>query len=364
APALQGRAARRGPAARPAATMIGAGSGFLVDAGGTIVTNHHVAGEAERITVTLADGTELPARLVGTDPVTDIAVIKVDPPPGGPPLPFLRFAEGPPPRPGDWALVVGNPFGIGASVSLGIVSARGRSLGGPASGDLIQTDAAINPGNSGGPLCDDAGRVVGVTTAIVSPTGGSVGIGFAVPAAVAAPVVAALQSSQGLVRGWLGVQAQTMTRELARAMGGAPPQGTLLDDLVPDGPAARAGLRPGDVVTALEGEATDGPQGLARAVGLHPPGTELRLFVWRQGQEATVPVVLGAAPSRPAPPPMPATPEHRGFGLVLGPPGHAAGAPPGPVVLRVTPGGAADGAGLQPGDVVLGVGAAAVRTPR
>jgi serine protease Do len=367
-----GRMAGRAQARIPSATnLIGAGSGFIVDPDGTIVTNHHVVGEALRITVTLADGTELPARLVGTDPVTDIAVLKVDPPPGRPPLPALRFAEGVPLRPGDWALVVGNPFGIGASVSLGIVSARGRNLGGPASGDLIQTDATINPGNSGGPLFDVAGQVAGVTTAIVTPTGSSVGIGFAVPAAIAAPVVLALRVHGRMERGWLGVEAQAMTRELAKAMAGAPPQGALVDAVAPGSPAERAGLRPGDVLVSLEGQPTDGPFALARNFGRLQPGTEARLEVWRQGQELSVPVLAGIAPVAPPPPAVVATPEHRGYGLALAAAAHPArgdrrGAtePPGTVVSKVAPGGAAEQAGLQPGDVILEIGNATIHTPQ
>lgn len=347
----------------------GAGSGFIIDADGTIVTNHHVAGEAQRITVTLADGTELPAQVVGSDPVTDIAVLKVTPPAGRGPLPTLRFAEGPPPRVGDWALVMGNPFGIGASVSLGVVSARGREIGGPIWGDLIQTDAAINPGNSGGPLFNLEGRVAGVTTAIVSPTGTNVGVGFAVPAAVAARVVQALRTEGRFARSFLGVDAQPMTTALSRGLGGAPPRGALIDRVIPGTPADAAGLQAGDVVTALDEAPMDSPAALARAVALVAPGNTAELAFWRAGREMTASLRLVAAPApaqRAATPPPPPAPDRRGYGLQFNAPpgGRAAGRGEARAVVgRVAPGGAAAEAGLRQGDVVISVGGAAVRGP-
>ncbi len=249
---------------------LGEGSGFVVDPSGLVVTNFHVAGRAERIAVAFADGLVLPARVVGLDERTDLALLRVDPPH---PLPTVRFAEGAPPRVGDWVLAAGNPFGLGPSVSVGIVSARGRVLGAGPYDDFLQTDASINPGNSGGPLFDGDGRVVGVNTAILSPSGGSAGIGFAVPAEIAAHVVAALRADGRVNRGWLGVEADTAAE--------AAPGGARIAAISAAGPGDRAGLRPGDVVTAIDGQPVRDARALARLVADQQPGSEVTLDVAR-----------------------------------------------------------------------------------
>ncbi|MFT8246743.1 S1C family serine protease [Roseomonas sp. BN140053] len=250
--------------------VMGQGSGFIVDPSGLVVTNFHVAGRAEKIVVSLADGTELPARVVGSDERTDLALLQVA---TDKPLPAVSFADGAAPRVGDWVLAVGNPFGLGPSVTAGIISAHGRDIGAGPYDQFLQTDAPINPGNSGGPLFDTQGRVVGVNTAILSPSGASAGIGFAVPADLASRVVASLRSDGRVARGWLGVQTETLAE--------GPRNGALVAGVLHDGPAAKAGLRPGDVITAVDGQPVRDARTLARLVADHRPGGELSLAIAR-----------------------------------------------------------------------------------
>ena len=282
-----GGQARRGNPA-PHRTL-GEGSGFVVDPSGLVVTNFHVAGRpAERILVAFADGLVLPARVVGVDERTDLALLRVEPPH---PLPTVRFAEGAAPRVGDWVLAAGNPFGLGPSVSVGIVSARGRVLGAGPYDDFLQTDAPINPGNSGGPLFDLDGRVVGVNTAIVSPSGGSAGIGFAVPAEIASRVVAALRTDGRVSRGWLGVEADAVAEGAS--------EGAQVAAVSPEGPGARAGLRPGDVVTAIGEQPVRDARTLARLVADHPPGSEVSLTVARGADTLVLHTVVQDQPTLP-----------------------------------------------------------------
>ena len=273
---------QNGAAPQPRRVM-GEGSGFIIDPAGYIVTNYHVGGKAAGLRVTLQDGTELEAKLVGGDARTDLALLKVEP---KQPLPAVSFATGTPPRVGDWVLAVGNPFGLGASVSAGIVSARGRDLGAGPYDDFLQTDAAINPGNSGGPLFDTEGHVVGVNTAIVSPSGGSVGIGFAIPAELASHVVQALREHGAVQRGWLGV-------ELAPVEGGS---GVRVVGVQRGGPAARAGLRPGDLITEADGGSLADGRSLARRVADHAPGSAMSLAVKRGAAVTDLQVTLGNQP--------------------------------------------------------------------
>jgi len=264
--------------------VFGAGSGFIIDPSGIIVTNDHVVGGASRITVSMADGRELPAHILGIDQLTDIAVIKVS---AGYPLPFVHWGDSRQVEVGDWILVAGNPFGLGGTVTAGIISARGRDIMSGPFDDFLQLDAPINPGNSGGPAFDMSGGVIGVNTAIISPTGGSVGIGFAIPSQIAEGVVTALEEHGHLDRGWLGV---AVTDDDARP-------GVKVTAVEPDGPAGRAGLRSGDRILAVDGAPVDTALGLIRAVAEIHPGRSARLTVARRGRYLSEVVVVGLRPS-------------------------------------------------------------------
>ena len=270
----------------------GAGSGFVIDSSGVIVTNNHVVGHADKIVVSLSNGTELQAHVIGTDELTDIAVIKVD---GAPALPAVTWGDSRAVEVGDWILAAGNPFGLGSSVSAGIVSARGRDIGAGPFDDFLQIDAPINPGNSGGPTFNLDGQVVAVNTAIVSPTGGSVGIGFAIPSEIARPIVDQLLEKGHIDRGWLGVAVQ----DVAATPGVARPRttGVVIANVDRTGPAARSGLQQGDIVTAVNGTVVDTAHELIKLVSATPPGSGLKLTVKRHGQVLEVPVTVGRRPS-------------------------------------------------------------------
>ena len=266
--------------------VLGAGSGFIIDPTGIIVTNNHVVGHADRIVVSLSNGTELPAKVLGTDELTDIAVIKVQSPD---PLPAVSWGDSKHMEVGDWIMAAGNPFGLGSSVTAGIISARGRDIGAGPFDDFIQLDAPINPGNSGGPTFNLDGQVIAVNTAIVSPTGGSVGIGFAIPSEMAERIVADLRDKGHIDRGWLGVSVQDSPHQ-------TPGSGVGIAGVDRTGPAARAGLRAGDVVQAVNGEQVDSARGLIRAVAAANPGASIHLTLKRRGESMDVPVVVGRRP--------------------------------------------------------------------
>jgi serine protease Do len=265
----------------------GAGSGFIIEPSGVIVTNGHVVGEATRVTVTTQDGTEYPARVVGVDELTDIALLRITP---RAPLAAVSLGVSANMRVGQWVLAAGNPFGLGGSVTSGIVSARGRDIGAGPFDDFIQTDAPINPGNSGGPLFNMAGEVIGINTAIYSPSGASAGIGFAVPSDLARPVVEALLRDGRVDRGWLGVSVADAEDQ------GRGRRGAVIMGVERGSPAARAGLRQGDLVTALNGEPVATSRALVRGVAGLPPGETVRLTLNRGGRSQEVAVQIGRRP--------------------------------------------------------------------
>jgi len=272
--------------------MIGAGSGFILDPSGIIVTNNHVVGNADKITVFLTDGSELHAHLLGTDELTDIAVIKVD---AGHLLPSVGWGDSRAVQVGDWIMAAGNPFGLGGSVTAGIVSARGRDIGAGPFDDFFQLDAPINPGNSGGPTFNMAGQVIALNTAIVSPTGGSVGIGFAIPSEIAERIVDELLSKGRVDRGWLGVEVDTDTTHHRKS-------GAAIASVDHGGPAARAGVKPGDVVMSINGDRVDNPRQLIRAVSSVNPGGLARLRIRRSNQVLELAVTVARRPPEPPPP--------------------------------------------------------------
>ena len=264
--------------------VLGAGSGFIVDPSGIIVTNDHVVGHAAKIVVSLTDGREFPARVLGDDELTDVAVIKVDAPAA---LPFVPWGDSRKTEVGDWILAAGNPFGLGGSITAGIVAARGRDIGAGPFDDFLQLDAAINPGNSGGPTFNQAGQVVGMNTAIVSPNNGSVGIGFAIPSEIVEPIVAELRAHNHIDRGWLGVSVEDAAE---------PGQGVAVASVEKGGPAAKAGMRAGDVVVAVNGDHIDTARGLIKAVAAVPPGHPARLSVRRGSETMEITVTVGQRP--------------------------------------------------------------------
>ena len=277
-------------------TAQGAGSGFFISQDGFIVTNNHVVADATEIKVKMSDGRELPARLIGRDPATDLAVIKVD----GDNFKYVSFEETAQPRVGDWVIAIGNPFGLGGTATAGIVSAKARDIGGNENPytDFLQIDAAINRGNSGGPTFDIYGRVIGVNSAILSPSGGSVGIGFAIPAETAKSITERLMRGESIERGYLGVQIGNLTNEYRESLGlPASTKGAYVVEVTPDGPAARGGLQVGDVVVSLNGRAIESSSELTRAVGSAKPGDTLRLELLREGRRQTINVRSGSRPA-------------------------------------------------------------------
>jgi len=338
------------------------GSGFIIKPDGTIVTNNHVVKDAESVSVTLNDGKTLPAKVIGTDPRTDIAVLKVD---AGQRLPYIALGESNDVKPGEWVVAMGNPFGLGGTVTAGIVSAISRDIGDGPYDQFIQTDAPINEGNSGGPLFTQQGKVIGMNTAILSPSGGSIGIGFAIPSDMINSVTAQLEAHGHVTRGYIGVEAQELKGATAQALHVKDDAGALLAGVVSDGPAQSAGLQPGDVIESVNGQAIRNPRELALDVASLKPGSDAHLSVLRGGQAKDFTLKVGTLPSeRTASNEMNGGQQHgEQLGLALAPlspqmrdqlniPGDTTGV----VVQQVKPGSPAEKAGLQAGDVIVGVG--------
>ena len=346
------------------------GSGFFISPDGYAVTNNHVVERGQSVEIKTDDGKSYTAKVVGTDSRTDLALLKAD---GRTDFPFVPFADKPS-RIGDWVLAVGNPFGLGGTVTAGIVSASGRDIGAGPYDDFIQIDAPVNRGNSGGPTFDVDGNVIGVNTAIFSPSGGNVGIAFAIPAETVKAVVEQLKDRGSVTRGWIGVQIQPVTAEIAESLGMKNATGALVADPQADGPAAKAGIEAGDVITSLNGVPVKDARDLAKKVSTQIPGETVKLGVSRRGEEKTLTLTLGTLPNE-----REARSDRRGgdreggrsersegagvpqLGLSLAPAGSVGGAgKDGVVILDVDPSGPAAERGFKTGDVILDVGGMAV----
>ncbi len=343
--------------------ITGEGSGFLVSQDGYAVTNCHVVDHSTSVQVTTDAGKVYTAKVIGTDQKTDLALIKID----GDNFPYVRFSDHAP-RIGDWVVAVGNPFGLGGTVTAGIVSARGRDIGAGPYDDFIQIDAPINKGNSGGPAFDVDGNVIGVNTAIFSPSGGSVGIGFDIPARTAKWVVSQLKDKGSVTRGWLGVQIQPITADIADSLGLKSTDGALVAEPQSGSPAAKAGVAAGDVITAVNGEQIASAHELARKIATMAPGSSVNVSVLRKGEQKNLAVTLGQLPDQQhqanassSGGEQPGIPH---LGLTLSPANDVAGSgDKGVAVTAVEPDGPAAEHGFRVGDVILDVAGKVVSTP-
>jgi len=346
---------KRNGRARP----VSQGSGFFISEDGYLVTNNHVVDGGTGFKVIMDDGTELDAKLIGKDARTDLALLKVE---EERKFTYVDWADDNKVRVGDWVVAVGNPFGLGGSVTAGIVSARGRDIGAGPYDDFIQVDAAVNKGNSGGPTFDLSGQVIGVNTAIFSPSGGNVGIAFAIPASTARDVINDLMDDGNVSRGWLGVQIQPVSKDIAESLGLAEAQGALVTQPQDDAPAAKAGIEAGDVVTAVNGETVKGPRELAKLIAGIAPGKSVDVTIWRDGKSVQKSVELGTLPTEMAAvdpdqseqsddKTPDATSTLDNFGLTVVP----AEGGKGLLVTDVAPDSAAEERGLRAGDIILSV---------
>jgi serine protease Do len=336
------------------------GSGFIISADGYAVTNNHVVSNANEVSVTMNDGTELKAEVIGTDPKTDLALIKIQ---SDKKFDYVSFTQENP-RVGDWVMAVGNPFGLGGTVTTGIISASGRVIGAGPYDDFLQIDAAINRGNSGGPAFNLEGEVVGINTAIFSPSGGSVGIGFAIPASTAENVIASLKESGTVTRGWLGVRIQPVTEDIAEGLGLAEAKGAIVSDVTEDSPALAAGIAQGDTILKVGGKDISDSRDLSRKVAELKPGQSVPVTVVRDGKTMDISVKIGAMPDEPK---MASKEGGKAetslslsdFGLKVAPAHDGAGV----TVTEVEPGSAAAERGLKAGDVILEVAGKQVNQP-
>ena len=334
------------------------GSGFYISSDGYVVTNNHVVEGGKDITVVQSDGAELKAKLIGRDPKTDLALIKVD---AKTPKPYVAFGDSDKLRVGDWVLAVGNPFGLGGTVTSGIVSARGREIGAGPYDDFLQIDASINRGNSGGPTFDVHGSVMGVNTAIYSPTGGSVGIGFAIPSNIAKDVIAQLRADGKVTRGWLGVAIQPVDKDMAASLSLDKPKGALVADVTPDSPAQKYGLKAGDVITSVNGKEMEDVREVSRTVASLKPGTTIKVGLWRDGKARNVDVAIAVFPDKldKVADNSPTTPQGttESLGLSL------TSSDDGVTVQDVDQSSEAAEKGIRPGDIVLKISGRDVKTP-
>ncbi|TBW40965.1 Do family serine endopeptidase [Siculibacillus lacustris] len=353
----QGRGPGRGE------VVMSQGSGFIISPDGKVVTNFHVVKDAAEVTVLTDDGTEYKAKVLGSDEKTDVALLKIQG--GRTDFPTVPFATGEI-RPGDWVLAVGNPFGLGGSVTAGIVSARGREIGAGPYDDFLQIDAPINHGNSGGPTFDLAGNVVGMNTAIYSPSGGSIGIGFAIPSTTVQKVIAQLEKTGEVVRGWLGVQIQPIGRDMADGLGLKDARGALVAEALPDGPAAKAGIKAGDAILAVEGKPIKNARDLSRTIAGYDPGSKVKVTIVRAGKEQTIEVDLArmqaeARASTPAATDGAPT-SLADLGLMIAPASEVGETGDGVAVVKVDPRGPAAARGIRVGDVIVEVQGRTVAT--
>ena len=362
---------------RPHPKAQAVGTGFIIDPSGIIVTNYHVAGKADSITVTLSDGRKFPAKLLGGDEKTDLAVLKVK---AGKELPFVEFGDATKLRVGQPVMAVGNPFGLGGTVTTGIVSARGRDIQSGPFDDYIQTDAAINRGNSGGPLFNTEGKVIGINTAIFSPTGGSVGLGFAIPSSLAEPVVAQIKDHGRVERGLLGVEIQPVTAEIADSLSLGSPRGALVAQVEPKSAALKAGIQSGDVITSVDGKDIATVRDLTRTIGGAQPNSTVKVSLVRDGKTMTIDAKLGdsaattaqaKADDEDSTKDQPAKVQPGSFGFSLAPISPEARQQlglkeqvNGALIAAVEPGSPADDQGLRAGDVLQQVGKEQVKSPK
>jgi serine protease Do len=357
-----GREEQQGPQRRFYAQA--QGSGFFISADGYVVTNNHVVANAVKLEVVMDDGKVLDAKVVGTDPKTDLALLKVE----GQGFPFVSLTTEKP-KIGEWVIAMGNPFGLGGTVTAGIVSAQGRDIGSGPYNDFLQIDAAVNRGNSGGPTFNMNARVIGVNTAIFSPSGGSVGIAFDIPATTVQPVVAQLRKQGYVERGWIGVQVQPVTKDIADSLGMQEAAGALVSATQPASPAAKAGLKAGDVITAINGAGVKDSRDLARQVAGLAPNASATIGYLREGKAQTATLTIGQLREQEARKVANSTPpggngQASSLGMAVAPASRVMGiGEQGLAVLRVDPDGKAAEVGLSPGDVILQVGGKDVSSP-